>query len=520
MATAHFVFVPLMSQGHLIPAVDTAMLLATHGAVCTVIVTPASAARVRPTVESAQRSGLRLRLAEFPLDYAGAGLPEGVDSTDDGHVPPQFMPRYFLAVSRIRDAVERHLRDAASPPPTCVVADFCHPWTSGLAAALAVPRLTFFSTCALCLLCHHNLEKFRAFDGVVGDDEPVPVPGLPPTSTSSTITVTRAQAPRFFRGVPGWEKFADDVERAWAESDGDVINTFLEMEPEFVAGYVAARGTKVWTVGPVALYHRTTATLALRGHTHNSVAGAVDADECLRWLDGKDPSSVVYVSFGSIVDLEEKQTIELGLGLESSGHPFVWVVKSPNRHGETAASFLRDLEARVAGRGLLVWGWAPQALILSHGAVGAFVTHCGWNSTMEAATAGVAVVAWPHFADQFVNAKMAVEVLRIGVGVGVEEPVVYQRVKKEIVVGRETVEAAVRSAMDGGEEGEARRRRARALSAKATAAMREGGSSHANLVDLVKRFQPRHVVESGARNGKATSQLHPSADLELEIHGH
>ncbi|KAF0913580.1 hypothetical protein E2562_023294 [Oryza meyeriana var. granulata] len=490
-AEAHFVFVPLMAQGHLIPAVDTALLLATHGALCTVVATPATAARVRPTVESAQRSGLPVRLAEFPLDYAGAGLPEGVDNMDN--VPGEFMGRYFLAVAGLRAPVERHLRES-SPYPTCVVADFCHPWTSELAAGLGVPRLTFFSICAFCLLCQHNVERFHAYDGVADDNEPVVVPGL-----ARRFEVTRAQAPGFFR-VPGWEKFADDVERARAESDGVVINNFLEMEPEYVSGYADARGKKVWTVGPVALYHQSTATLAARGNT-----AAIGADECLRWLDAKKPSSVVYVSFGSIVHPEEKQTVELGLGLEASGHPFIWAVKSPDRHGEAALAFLRELEARVAGRGLLIWGWAPQALILSHGAVGAFVTHCGWNSTLEAATAGLPVVAWPHFADQFLNAKMVVEVLGIGVGVGVEEPLVYQRVRKEIVVGRETVEAAVRSVMDGGEQGEARRRRARALAAKARVAMREGGSSHANLVDLVKRFQHRDVaVASGAANVTTT----------------
>ncbi|BAS84266.1 UDP-glycosyltransferase 73C12 [Oryza sativa Japonica Group] len=495
MAAAHFVFVPLMAQGHLIPAVDTALLLATHGAFCTVVATPATAARVRPTVDSARRSGLPVRLAEFPLDHAGAGLPEGVDNMDN--VPSEFMARYFAAVARLREPVERHLLlradEGGAPPPTCVVADFCHPWASELAAGLAVPRLTFFSMCAFCLLCQHNVERFGAYDGVADDNAPVVVPGL-----ARRVEVTRAQAPGFFRDIPGWEKFADDLERARAESDGVVINTVLEMEPEYVAGYAEARGMKLWTVGPVALYHRSTATLAARGNT-----AAIGADECLRWLDGKEPGSVVYVSFGSIVHPEEKQAVELGLGLEASGHPFIWVVRSPDRHGEAALAFLRELEARVApaGRGLLIWGWAPQALILSHRAAGAFVTHCGWNSTLEAATAGLPVVAWPHFTDQFLNAKMAVEVLGIGVGVGVEEPLVYQRVRKEIVVGRGTVEAAVRSAMDGGEEGEARRWRARALAAKARAAAREGGSSHANLLDLVERFRPRHVAASEAANG-------------------
>ncbi|KAL6861233.1 hypothetical protein ACP4OV_016933 [Aristida adscensionis] len=477
MAAAHFVFVPLMAQGHLIPAVDTALLLATHGAVCTIFGTSDTLARVRPTVDSARRSGLPVRLVDFPLDYAAAGLPDGADNVDN--VPPEHMWNYFAAMARLRAPIESHLR-ARAPPPTCVVSDFLQPWTTVLAASLGVPRLSFFSMCAFGLLCQHNAERFGAFDGVADDNEIVVVPGL-----EKRIEVTRAQAPGFFRGLPEWEEFADSIERARAEADGVIMNTFLEMEPEYVSGYAAARKMKVWTVGPVSLYHQRAATLAARGT--NTVA--IDADECLRWLDGKEPDSVVYVSFGSIVQADPKQAIELGHGLEASGHPFIWVLRNADEYDETVRGFLCELEARVAGSGLLIRGWAPQVLILSHPAVGAFVTHCGWNSTLEAVTAGLPIVTWPHFTDQFLNEKLAVEVLDIGVRIGVTEPLVYQTAYKEIIVGRAVVEEAVRSVMGDGEEAEERRRRARVLGAKARSALQKGGSSHTNLLDLVNRFK-------------------------------
>ncbi|KAF8772692.1 hypothetical protein HU200_005660 [Digitaria exilis] len=479
-AVAHFVFIPLMAQGHLIPAVDTALLLATHGAICTIAGTPATAARVRPTIDTARASGLPVRLVEFPLDYAKSGLPEGADNMDN--VPAQHMQSYFDAVALLREPIESYLR-AHAPYPTCVVADFCHPWTTVLASNLGVPRLTFFSMCAFCLLCHHNVERFNAFEGVTRDDEPVVVPGL----EGKQIMVTRTQAPGFFRGipVPFWEEFGDYVERARAEADGVVMNTFEAMEPEYLAGYSEARKMKVWSVGPVSLYHET-ATLAARGMN----ATAIDAGECLRWLDGKEAGSVVYVSFGSIAYSNPKQVMELGLGLEASGHPFIWVVRNAHEYDEPVRDFFDELEARVSGRGLLIRGWAPQVLILSHPAVGGFVTHCGWNSTLEAVTAGLPVVTWPHFTDQFLNEKLAVEVLGIGVSVGVTEPLMYAPATKEVAVGREVVEEAVRSVMGDGEEAEERRRRARELAEKARAAMKEGGSSHGNILDLVTRFKP------------------------------
>ncbi|TKV95489.1 hypothetical protein SEVIR_9G366500v4 [Setaria viridis] len=487
-AAAHFVFVPLNEQGHLIPAVDTALLLATHGALCTIVAPPSTAARVRHTVDAARHSGLPVRLVEFPLDYAAAGLPEGADHAD--RIEPRYMMSYYRAVALLRAPIERYLR-ARAPYPTCVVSDFFNPWTTELAAGLGVPRLSFFCMCAFSILCQHNLERFHAFAGVEDSNEPVVVPGL----ETRRVVVTRAQAPGFLRGIPipEWEVLADYIERARAEADGVIFNTFLELEPEYAAGYAAARGMKVWTVGPVSLYHQqagAAATLASRGKGNNDTP-AVDAAGCLRWLDGRDPGSVLYVCFGSIAQPEPKQVVELGLGLEASGHPFVWVVRNAGGYDEAVRGFLDELEARVAGRGLIVRGWAPQLAILSHAAAGGFVTHCGWNSMLEAIVAGLPVVTWPHFADQFLNEKMAVEVLGIGVSVGVKEPLTYQAVKKEIVVGRDVVEAAVRSVMGGGEEAERRRRRVRALAAKARAAVQEGGSSHANLLDLVKRFEPR-----------------------------
>ncbi|KAF0902622.1 hypothetical protein E2562_018112 [Oryza meyeriana var. granulata] len=484
-AKAHFVFIPLMFQGHLIPTVDTALMVATHGAVATVVVTPSYAGRVRRTVDlamTARRSSgaaapVDVRVVDLPLDLAVVGFPDGCDDNID-NIPPGFGRDYFRALALLREPLKRHLRAAGAPYPTCVVSDACLPWTQELAAGLGVPRVCFFSMCAFCVLCQHNIERYNAFDGVAGDDVAVVVPGL----GDKTFEVTKAQAPGFFR-MPGWEDYGDAMERALAEADGFVMNTFMEMEPEFVAAYAAARRMKVWTIGPVSLHHQHTTSLAARGKTT-----AIDADECLQWLDNKEPNSVVYVSFGSIAHADPKQIVELGLGLEATGRPFIWVVKNVELYGETMREFLQELEARVAGRGLLIRGWAPQVLILSHAAVGGFVTHCGWNSILEAVTAGVPVVTWPHFSDQFLNQKMAVEVLGIGVSVGVHEPVVFQVEKKDIVVGREVVETAIRSILDGGEEGEERRTRARALAEKARTAVQEGGSSRDNVFDLIKSF--------------------------------
>lgn len=68
----------------------------------------------------------------------------------------------------------------------------------------------------------------------------------------------------------------------------------------------------------------------------------------------------------------------------------------------------------MGGMGLIICGWAPQLLILSHSSTGGFLSHCGWNSTMEAVGRGVPILAWPIRGDQYYNAKWVTKHLKVG----------------------------------------------------------------------------------------------------------
>ncbi|XVE93402.1 hypothetical protein REPUB_Repub01dG0189000 [Reevesia pubescens] len=109
------------------------------------------------------------------------------------------------------------------------------------------------------------------------------------------------------------------------------------------------------------------------------------------------------------------------MALEASEQQFIWVVRRQKNNEEEEDWLLEGFEKRMEGKGVIIRGWAPQVLILDHEAVGRFVTHCGWNSTLEGVSAGVPMVTWPVFADQFYNEKLLTQVLKIGVDVGVQQ---------------------------------------------------------------------------------------------------
>jgi hypothetical protein len=298
-----------------------------------------------------------------------------------------------------------------------------------------------------------------------------------------------ARSPGNFTG-PGMKEFGEEIMSESERADGLVVNSFAEMEPMFVDAYEAAMSKKVWTIGPLflaptmplagPLFLAPTVPLAATAENANAV-------RCVSWLESKKLRTVVFVSFGSLVRSSLPQLVEIGHGLEATKRPFIWVVKPSN-----LAEFERWLsedgfESRVGETGLVTRDWAPQKAILSHPATGAFVTHCGWNSVLECVEAGLPMVSCPHFAEQFMNEKLVVDVLRVGVKGAAQWGVEAEGV----LATRQDVKRAVAAVMDCGEEGSARRARAVELGRKAREAVVHGGSSFWNVALLIQHVQQR-----------------------------
>ncbi|KAL8516759.1 hypothetical protein ACS0TY_015138 [Phlomoides rotata] len=471
----HFVLIPLLAQGHMIPMIDMAKLLAEHGVVTSLVTTPHNKARFEKPINRARAAGLQIQLIEIPFPCEEVGLPTGCENLDS--VPSRDLIRnFYSALDKLERPLEQYLQDH-DPPPSCIISDKCLSWTSKLATRFNVPRLVFHGMGCFSLLSAHNVKLHRPHLRVESDSDPFPIPGLP-----VAVEITRAQLPGSFVALPDLDDIRNQMQEAESNAYGVVVNTFSELEGGCVESYEKAINKKVWCIGPVSLSNREVRDKFERGNI-----ASIDEVKCLEWLDSKKPKSVLYACLGSQCRLVPAQLIQLGLGLEESGHPFIWVVKTGERFQELE-KWLSDerFEERIRGRGLLIKGWAPQVLILSHPAIGGFLTHCGWNSTIEGVCAGVPMVTWPMFAEQFLNEKLVMEILRIGVRVGVELPVRWgEEERVGVVVLKERVVKAVEVLMNGGEEGEKRRSRAEELRMIAMSKMEIGGSAHVNISLLI-----------------------------------
>ncbi|KAG7538572.1 UDP-glucuronosyl/UDP-glucosyltransferase [Arabidopsis suecica] len=201
---------------------------------------------------------------------------------------------------------------------------------------------------------------------------------------------------------------------------------------------------------------------------------------CIEWLDKQKPSSVLYISLGSLALMQIKDMLEMAWGLSNSNQPFLWVIRPGSVAGsEWRESLPEEFNKLVSERGYIV-KWAPQMEGLSHPAVGGFWSHCGWNSTLESIGEGVPMICRPFTGDQRVNARYLESVWRSGV-----------QLEGELDKG--TVESSVKR-LTVDEEGADMRKRAIDLKEKLEASVRSGGSSSSSLEDFVNSLKMKNFM--------------------------
>ncbi|KAF3625774.1 hypothetical protein FXO38_22415 [Capsicum annuum] len=476
----NFVLIPLLVASHIIPVVDMAKLLAQRGVTVTLVMTPLNAIRFTAVIHRAIGSGLFIRILELQFPAKEAGLPEGYESAD---VLPDTAHRrnFFTAIDMLRDEAEKLLAEM-KPKPSCIISDMYIAWTAETADKFQIPRIIFDGTSCFNQLCMHNLYIMKD-QNKIPESGPFVISDLP-----DRIEVTKVQLPGAFNPPPTLcvQDIRDKIRVAETRAYGVLINTFEELEQRYVDKFRKLKDGRVWCIGPLSLCNNDTVDKTQRG---NRVS--FDKEDCLKkWLDSWQPESVVYACFGSLSHPTVEQFVELALGLEATGYPFILVVKSGERQAPIENWISENgFEERTKERGLLIRGWAPQVLILSHTAIGGFLTHCGWNSILEGISVGLPMITWPLFAEQFLNERFLVNVLKTGVSVGSQQVVNFgEEEKYEVQVRKAEITKAISTAMDKEKEGKERRKRAKEVGEMAKRAI-GGGSSHLSLTLLIKDVQ-------------------------------
>ena len=258
--------------------------------------------------------------------------------------------------------------------------------------------------------------------------EPIKVPGCVPLHGRDLLTIVQD------RSSQDYKHFLQHV-KSLSFADGVLVNSCLEMEigPIKALKEEGSNNPLVYPVGPII-------------QTETSSGDDANRLECLSWLDKQQSCSVLYVSFGSGGTLSHEHIVELALGLELSNHKFLWVVRAPSSSSSNASylSAQNDVDAlqflpsgfleRTKEKGFVITSWAPQIQILSHSSIGGFLSHCGWNSTLESVVHGVPLIAWPMFAEQGMNAVLVSEGLKVGLRPRVNENGIVERVEVAKVI--------------------------------------------------------------------------------------
>ncbi|KAF9674200.1 hypothetical protein SADUNF_Sadunf10G0102900 [Salix dunnii] len=455
----HVLVFPYPAQGHTLPLLDLTHQLSLHNLTITILTTPKNLPTVSPLLSLHPLiHTLVLPFPSHPL------IPAGVENVQElgnyGNLP------VIAASTKLYDPIVTWFKSHTNPP-VAIISDFFLGWTQHLAQHLNIPGFAFYPSGAFftCIMnyCWSNLESVKSLSVV-------DFVGLPRSPSFKQEHLPSAF--RMYRESDPDCQLRKDSLVANKSSYGFIFNTFESLEGEYLDFLKREFGhERVYAAGPINLLGPDSTD---RGIPVTSSAGNV-----FEWLDGCPDGSVLYVCFGSQMLLSKKQMEALADGLEKSMVRFIWVAKTGTaQQVEDGYGAVPDgFDERSAGRGLVIRGWAPQVKILRHRAVGGFLSHCGWNSMLEGIVAGAMILAWPMEADQFINARLLVEELGVGVAACEGAATVPDSEELAKVIGESM-----------SEKGTGVRMKAEELKRKALEAVKEGGRSLTDLNGLVKEL--------------------------------
>ncbi|XP_061371898.1 7-deoxyloganetin glucosyltransferase-like [Gastrolobium bilobum] len=466
----HALLIPFPIQGHINPFLKLAKLLHSKGFHITFVNSEFNHKRLLRSRGPNALNGL----PDFHFETIPDGLPPtNIDATQsipdlcDSTRNNSFVP-FINLISKLNDTKASH--DA--PPVTCIISDGIMSFTIKASQQFGLPNILFWT---------HSACGFMSFKECKNLMER----GLTPLKDANYLTnghldtiidwipgmknITLRDLPGIYRTTDPNDILLDFVVEqveAASKASAIILPTFDALEPD-VLNALSTMFPKLYSVGPLELLLDQTSESRFESIKCNLWK---EESECLKWLDSQEPNSVLYVNFGSVIVMSPQQLVEFAWGLANSKKNFLWVIRPDLVKGE-ASIVPPEIVAEIKDKGLMV-GWCPQEEVLKHPSVAGFLTHCGWNSTLESICNGVPLICCPFFNDQILNCRYICGEWAFGMEMNGDN------------VKRDEVEKLVRELIRG-EKGKEMKKKAIEWKKLAEEATNTNGSSFLNLEKLV-----------------------------------
>ncbi|PON44810.1 UDP-glucuronosyl/UDP-glucosyltransferase [Parasponia andersonii] len=460
--------VPFFGQGHLFPSMELCKQIASRN-FKTVLVIPSN---LSSSVPSSLRQYPLVQIAQIqstpPLPQLGP---------DPIHHPPPPGHNDQLVLG-LENLLQAQNTSPDSARPICAILDVMMDWTAEIFSKFDVPTVGFLTSGACSAAMEYAIWKAHDVDLKPGEIRLLP--GLPKEMALTYLDTKRRphgppgppppqhgggqlgpsiggpppsipppfDGPAQRKGGPHKPGSPPPLVNGVEGSIALMINTCDDLERPFIQYLTNQMGKPVWGVGPLLpeQYWKSIGSVLHDREIRTNRQSNVTEEEVIQWLDSRPRGSVLYVSFGTEVGPSMEEYSQLASALEALTQPFIWVIQpGSGRPGPPSSApgnteegyFPHGLASQVGPRGLIIRGWAPQLLILSHPSTGGFLSHCGWNSTVEAIGRGVPLLGWPIRGDQNYNVKLVVAHLKVGYMVCDD---LSEKIKKEdIIRGIETL---------------------------------------------------------------------------------
>ncbi|XLR48642.1 hypothetical protein HN51_032890 [Arachis hypogaea] len=451
MSVPTVLVLPLPAQGHVNPMMIFSQRLAENGCNVIFVNTEFIHKKVLSSMGNQEGGGVN---GESPIKLVS--IPDGLGPDADRNNLWEVSDSLMKNMPAMLEKLIEDLRLKDGIIVSCVVADSAMAGALKIASKIGIKGVVFYPASAAMLALQCSIPKLID-DGIINSN------GLPNTQKTFQLS---ASFPHMDTGSIWWAKGVDSVlgnvmfnnivhaMQTLELTEWWLCNSTPDLEPQAFS-YVP----KLLSIGPLLRSHDDN-----QGVSERSLGQFLEEDlSCINWLDQQPHTSVIYVAFGSLTHFDKKQFTEVALGLELTNRPFLWVVRQDSNCNPHEFK---------GNQGKIV-KWASQQKVLSHPAIACFVSHCGWNSTIEGLSNGVPFLCWPCFGDQFFNKTYICDELKVGLGFDLDENELISREEIKVKVDKVLSDENIRS-------------NAHLLKEKMLNNIKDGGRSRENLNKFIK----------------------------------